>query len=51
MVPQLADHGRPVFIATLIFVAAATIAFGLRVWARLLIRAWGSDDWLMLVGW
>ncbi|KAJ4357852.1 uncharacterized protein N0V89_002428 [Didymosphaeria variabile] len=50
MVPQLEGTGLKVFIATAVFVAAATIAFGLRVWARLLIRAWGVDDWLMLAG-
>ncbi|KAL5378742.1 hypothetical protein DPSP01_008964 [Paraphaeosphaeria sporulosa] len=50
MIPQLANSGRSVFIATSILVAATTTAFGLRVWARLLIKAWGNDDWLMLVG-
>ncbi|KAK7181565.1 hypothetical protein PSPO01_12455 [Paraphaeosphaeria sporulosa] len=49
MIPQLANSGRSVFIATSILVAATTTAFGLRVWARLLIKAWGNDDWLMLV--
>ncbi|KAF2441660.1 hypothetical protein P171DRAFT_488106 [Karstenula rhodostoma CBS 690.94] len=51
MIPKLADSGYPVFVATSVFVAVATIAFGLRAWARLLIGAWGIDDWLMLVGW
>ena len=43
--------GNAIIAATWVFAAMTTIALALRIWARLLTRAWGTDDWLMLVAW
>lgn len=46
---NLSDHA--IITATRVFAIVSTITFGLRAWARLLTRAWGVDDWLMLPAW
>lgn len=43
--------GRDFLIIISILLALSTIAITLRIWARLEIRAFWIDDWLMVAGW
>ena len=43
--------GRDFLIIISVLLGIATIAIILRLLARLEIRAFGIDDWLMLAGW
>lgn len=38
-------------IIVTVLLAIATIAILLRIWARLIIKGFGLDDWLMILGW
>ncbi|PVH95305.1 hypothetical protein DM02DRAFT_618003 [Periconia macrospinosa] len=43
--------GLTLLIVISVLLSVSTVAVALRVWARLEIRAFGLDDWLMLLGW
>ncbi len=40
-----------IFVTSVVFFVLTTIVMILRVWIRLRTKCFGTDDWLMCVGW
>lgn len=46
----IANRGPELYIVNIVFVTAAILSFSLRIFVRIhMVRAWGRDDWLMVV--